>query len=336
MNQKLISIIVPVYNKENTVKRCIESLQAQTYKNIEIILVDDGSSDGSRQICSQAALEDDRIRYVPKKNGGVGSARNEGIRVSKGEYLQFVDADDYIDPKTTEIMFARLFATNADLAICGFKEKNRNGKETIRKPDRDVVSEVKLMEKKVGKLFENCFLQSCCNKLYRKDYIRSLFPEDYSYGEDLIFNLDYFKEIEKVVFIPESFYIYDNLNSGASLTSQYRKNEVELRIRIMREGFAFCEGYLEGEDTIREIAAKMMRAVIYSFFDAYADESISLKERKEKIRSWVEHPVIQKGARMYVPVSRQQKLCNDLIKKKKTGMLLGLLWIKKTMHLYAK
>ena len=96
-NVPLITVIVPVYNKVNYVTRCIDSILAQSYKNLQVILVDDGSTDGSSDICDEYAAKDSRVEVVHKKNGGLSSARNCGIRIAKGEYVGFVDADDYID-----------------------------------------------------------------------------------------------------------------------------------------------------------------------------------------------------------------------------------------------
>ena len=100
----LISVIVPVYNIEKYIERCVRSICVQTYKNLEILLVDDGSTDGSGEICERLAKEDERIRVFHKENGGSSSARNLGIREAKGEYLGFIDSDDYIEPDMYELL----------------------------------------------------------------------------------------------------------------------------------------------------------------------------------------------------------------------------------------
>ena len=102
--EKLISVIVPVYNVEEYVEKCVLSIINQTYKNLEIILVDDGSTDNSGKICDEIAIKDNRIKVIHKKNGGLSDARNVGIDIAKGDYLGFVDSDDYIDPDMYSIL----------------------------------------------------------------------------------------------------------------------------------------------------------------------------------------------------------------------------------------
>lgn len=115
----LISIIVPIYGVEEYLDRCVQSVLVQTYKNIEIILVDDGSPDHCPQMCDEYALKDARIKVIHKQNGGLSSARNAGMERMSGEYFMFVDGDDQIMPETTEVLYNRLIETNTDLAVCG-------------------------------------------------------------------------------------------------------------------------------------------------------------------------------------------------------------------------
>ncbi len=116
-----ISIIVPVYNVESYLPKCINSLINQTYKNIEIILVDDGSSDNSGHICDKFAKEDKRVKVIHKENGGLSDARNKGIEIAKGSYITFIDSDDYVSPKYCEILYGLLKKYNADIAISDYQ-----------------------------------------------------------------------------------------------------------------------------------------------------------------------------------------------------------------------
>ena len=117
-----ISIVVPIYNVEKYVKKCIESLIKQTYKNIEIILVDDGSTDSSAEIIDEYANKDSRIIAIHQKNKGVSSARNTGLKAARGEYIGFVDPDDYVDCQMYEVMVNKLQASLADLVVCGYSK----------------------------------------------------------------------------------------------------------------------------------------------------------------------------------------------------------------------
>lgn len=125
----LISIIVSVYNVERYLDKCITSILAQTYENLEIILVDDGSSDKSSEICDLFAEKDSRIQVIHQLNKGVSVARNVGIEHSKGEYLAFVDGDDYISPLMIEHLYSRIMLDQADIAICGFRKVDEEGRE---------------------------------------------------------------------------------------------------------------------------------------------------------------------------------------------------------------
>lgn len=120
MNNPLVSIIVPVYNVQNSVARCLESICAQTWKNIEVILVNDGSRDESFSICEQFREKDPRIVLVDKSNSGVSETRNCGMSLARGKYVQFVDSDDYLDPDFTERLVTAAEANNADLVIAPY------------------------------------------------------------------------------------------------------------------------------------------------------------------------------------------------------------------------
>lgn len=114
----LVSVIVPVYNVENHVEKCLVSIMNQTYQHLEILVIDDGSTDDSGVICDRMAAEDSRIRVVHQKNAGVSSARNKGLDICSGSYVLFVDSDDWIEPEMVELMVSAIEKTNTDLAVC--------------------------------------------------------------------------------------------------------------------------------------------------------------------------------------------------------------------------
>lgn len=118
----IVSVVVPVYNVEAYLDRCVESLVAQTLRNIEIILVDDGSTDGSPALCDEWAQKDDRIRVIHKENGGLSDARNAGVRAARADWIGFVDSDDWVEPEMYEILCRRIVEDGSDIAICGTRE----------------------------------------------------------------------------------------------------------------------------------------------------------------------------------------------------------------------
>ena len=117
--ENLISIIVPVYNVENYLRKCVDSIINQSYKNLEIILVDDGSTDSSGKICDEYSLKDSRIKVIHKKNGGLSDARNAGMEIASGDFWGFVDSDDYIDSDMYSVLLENLLGAEADLSACG-------------------------------------------------------------------------------------------------------------------------------------------------------------------------------------------------------------------------
>ena len=137
---KLISIIVPIYKVENYLKRCIDSIINQTYKHIEIILVDDGSPDNCGAICDEYTKFDDRIKVIHKKNGGLSDARNCGIEISTGDYIIFIDGDDYVSKNMCEKLLIRALEHNADIVSCNFKEIYiDNNREKINKQSINIL-----------------------------------------------------------------------------------------------------------------------------------------------------------------------------------------------------
>ena len=137
VKEELLSIIVPVYNVEKYLNRCIESIVNQTYKTIEIILIDDGSSDNSSYLCDEWAKKDSRIKVVHKQNGGVSSARNQGIKVATGEYVQFVDSDDYLDVDFCKNIMSE-YSDDIDLVVSGFTIIDDSGNKKITKVEENI------------------------------------------------------------------------------------------------------------------------------------------------------------------------------------------------------
>jgi len=124
MKSELISIIIPVYNVEDYLARCLESILFQSFKDFEVLLIDDGSTDGSGKICDAYAQNDTRIRVIHKVNGGVSSARNVGLNNANGQYISFVDSDDFVHPCFLEFLYNSIKSSKADISICDYEKRN--------------------------------------------------------------------------------------------------------------------------------------------------------------------------------------------------------------------
>ena len=175
MTEPLISIIVPVYRVESYLSRCVDSLLAQTYQNLEIILVDDGSPDQCPQICEDYAKKEERIHVIHQENRGLSGARNAGIDVAKGEYLAFVDSDDYVSDDYIQVMYDAIKATGCAISQCRFtytkgeKLKENRGTGAFR-----IYRGNSLMEKLYGNEEEATWFVVAWNKLYRRDLFETI------------------------------------------------------------------------------------------------------------------------------------------------------------------
>lgn len=217
-----VSIIIPMYNAEKSVKRCLESALKQTYKNIEIICVNDGSRDLTAEIVASICKMDTRVVLINKENGGVSSARNLGIEKATGYYIQFLDVDDALEENATERMVEEMSVKNVDIVICGYHNVDKS-------------LEVSLPEKTLGSseviedfipLYQSTYLNPPWNKMYIRENIVEKFPTEMSLGEDLVFNLCYLRKCEKIRIISDMVYVY-TVGQPGSLTSRYNNNAVE-------------------------------------------------------------------------------------------------------------
>lgn len=211
MNNVLISIVVPVYNVENYLVECVESLVNQTYTNIEIILVNDGSTDDSGTICSELAKKDSRIRVFNKENGGLSDARNFGIDKALGEYLTFVDSDDIISPFFIESMYKAIKIKNTKLAICKIKRFKKsieiNGKHNANIEFFSEFSE-EVLKKILYQIDQDLYSIAACAKLYSKtifDHLR--FPIG-KINEDMLIIVDVMKLCKEISIVEEYMYYY--------------------------------------------------------------------------------------------------------------------------------
>lgn len=230
-----ISVIVPVYNSEEYLAQCIDSILAQTYTDFELILVDDGSTDSSGKICDDYARGDNRVIVIHKENAGVSAARNDGIERAKGNYITFVDSDDYIDSNFLESSFIAIGEAASDLLICGYMIEVFNcGKlvKTYIRSAGDCKYTIKpLLEDMVTKL-RNVHLGTPWGKLFKRNVVNRYkirFRVDMDYGEDTYFvyqYLDTFHDEMPVVFIEKAFYHY-RLGDGNSLSQRYNRNKME-------------------------------------------------------------------------------------------------------------
>ena len=248
----MISIVVPIYKSEKTLGGCLESLLAQTYKDIEVICVIDGSPDRCGEICDSYAEKDGRIKVIKRENGGVSSARNRGIDEASGEYVMFVDSDDTVEPDYCEKMWNAYERTGAELVICGFHHWYV-GRDVEKTPSNAGVYDTKNYGADFLKLYQEGFLNMPWNKLFQKK-LTGLFDTTLSLGEDLLFNMDYLENCSKVAVISDALINYIQEEKGNTLSSKKRDNKLEIASRVCSRVQAYY-GKLTGEKKLHPVIA---------------------------------------------------------------------------------
>ena len=223
-NKPKISIIIPLYNAADSIDRCMESIRSQTFDDYEVILVNDGSTDGSAEICRRYSDSDGQVIFVDKENGGAGSARNAGIGVSNGEYIYFCDADDETNCDLLNRVYSAAESNNADLTVFSINRKtiDSNTGEVISEkctPARDAVFTNKsLFRNSFSKLYyDGVLFGGPVNKLFKSSIIKKnniRFP-DLRRGQDEIFNFLYYPYVNKCVIIPDVLYTYFSYDKKA-------------------------------------------------------------------------------------------------------------------------
>lgn len=202
MNESyLVSVIVPVYKTEKYLNRCLESIVNQTYKNLEIILIDDDSPDNCPQMCDEWAQKDNRIKVLHIENNGVANARNQGLSNATGDYIGFVDSDDFAEPDMFEILLSNILENDSDISVCGYQMNVEADVESnIRKVSRfDALKLIAMGDYKYGVLW---------NKLYKNEIIKDIRMPHFACCEDLVFNYYAFKNTNKIVECDDKLYHY--------------------------------------------------------------------------------------------------------------------------------
>lgn len=205
MEKIKISIIIPVYNTERFLKKCLDSVINQSLKEIEIILINDGSTDNSYLICEEyARLYNDKIKYIYQTNKGCSATRNLGITLAKGKYIAFVDSDDYLEKEMYESLYEKAILENLDICICGIKYINLSTNEIV-------YSYPKNIKNKNDYLKEKNRMANSCNKIYKREEIinkKIFFPIKTHYAEDLVFSFKSIISLKKIGHIEKCYYNY--------------------------------------------------------------------------------------------------------------------------------
>mgnify|MGYP002532583580 CR=1 FL=1 len=218
-NEILVSIIVPVYNAKKYLSNTLESILKQSYKNLEIILINDGSTDNSKEICEHYAKIDSRIILLNKINGGVSSARNYGLEVAKGDYISFIDSDDYLTVDMIEILVKDVQNTDAEIAVCGYWHITESEYKEKIKELKDVnMNKIEILKKPIEYFYSKKYMPNIWNKIFKKSLIENIrFDNSIYYGEDFLFCALAFMKANIASYRSDKKYFYIKREDGLSM-----------------------------------------------------------------------------------------------------------------------
>lgn len=319
MAQPKVSIIVPVYNAEKYLERCITSLVSQSLKDLEIILVDDSSSDSSLELCNKAADEDSRIKVIHKVNEGAGKARNAALAVATGEYIGFADSDDFVEADMFKTLYEKAKEYDADLVMSGFlfvdgnmfSEKGECVRKDYFEKDTHFESDDDLKRLRmgiIGSLPEDAddskYGMSIWKNLFRHEIIKqnniTFQSEREMLSEDALFMVDYISCIKKATGIPEAFYNY--CRNGDSISKSYKKDRFDKSLVFVSE----VEKRFK-----KDIESVEYKVYIYRFWQAmcrvlcsqeimYAsDNSIKYSDLKKRLKAVCTHELTVEALKSY-------------------------------------
>ena len=319
MPQPKVSIIVPVYNVENYLERCINSLRNQTLEDIEVILVDDSSTDSSLEICNRMALEDSRIKVIHKENEGAGFARNTALQIVTGEYIGFLDSDDFVDADMFKTLYDKAEEYGSDLVMSGvlfvdgnmFSEEGECIRKTYFDEDTHFETEEDLKKLRMGIVGatpddndDSKYGMSIWKNLFKAEIIKqnniTFQSEREMLSEDALFMIDYIACIKKATGINEAFYNY--CRNEASISKSYKKDRFEKSLVFVNEVQKRFE---------KDIPPQEYQIYIYRFWQAmcrvlcsqeimYAeDNNIKYTDLKERLKEVCTHSLTERALESY-------------------------------------
>lgn len=321
----IVSIIVPIYNGEKTLSRCVKSIMEQKFTEYELLLINDGSTDRSLEICHELEKSDKRIRVMDKANEGVSATRNFGIKEARGKYIQFVDCDDYVAKDYLDCLVKALEKEQADLVIAGYT-RHKNGKVTKRVPQPLTFENLNAFSKEFFNLYNQWFLNTPWNKLYRKEKIVDKFPLNMSLGEDLLFNLHYLKYCEKITVIDHAGYQYCIENEN-SLAIQYRKDKFENSMLLHEKVLAFSKEVLGLNEEEQWNDITFLKEIRFSMKHLVRSSTVSKKEKKEQIKAWLQTKEVKAAYGRCKQLSKPDRLLKVLIEQEWVDFIYILLSI---------
>ncbi len=328
-NNTLFSIIIPIYNCEKYIERCINSILFQDIDNFELILVNDGSTDSSNKICKEYEAKDKRIKLISKNNSGVSDTRNIGLKSAKGKYVLFLDSDDFVE-KNYLSSVVEIITEHPEVELINFgfySDVNSAGNEVI---SSDIINSKFLYMKNKQEIKENMvylwdkhMLYNIWNKIYLKEVIDKNnleFPK-YNFGEDMEFNKRYLNSISVFLNSDKCFYHYIKERKG-SITATYKEELFDVRINeyIQFNNYFKAQG-LRPEEYLEFSSRRFIERVL-GCIENICSSKVRLKERCKKIKKIVNNEYVIYSVRIAKPNSKKTRLMLFPVKIKSVFLLL--------------
>ena len=335
--QPLVSIVVPVYNGAPYIKQCVEQIQAQDYKNLEVIFVNDGSKDDSQAVCEQSIASDDRFTLINKPNGGTATTRNKGLDNAHGKYITFLDCDDEYKPELISSMVKEMEEHGSDLVVCGYYfkvEKEVDGiTETTyleeKKYPYRVFKDFEAMRPEYIDIWDNDMFSNVWNKLYRMETIQKYgmrYRDGHVYTEDRVFNRLYLSKCDGVVMLDKCLYYYVREREG-STTEMYRTDGFTIRDKEYNEFKAhFKEMHIWNEVSREYTSREFIERIAGCIENVFHGENLSASQKYRAIKSMISHRDCREASRYAHCRSRKMKIMAAPIKANFTPGAYVLGW----------
>ena len=320
MNTPQLTLLMPMYNAEEFVEQTLKSLKNQTFQDWKLIIINDGSTDGSAGICHTYAESDSRIQLINQENCGVAETRNRLLSYIDTPYFSFVDADDDLDLTLYEVLMSHMLKMDVDLVMCGILEKKYVMDSIVDEIERTYPTNLLLLDEMQDSFmtFSNTLLlNSLCNKIYKTKVVKENLIKfaDLKTGEDILFNLEYLKNINCLYVDERALYCYIRRNLD-SITVSYIDDLYEKGLIIHRA----IESFLETKDLLTEsnkrlINSNHLTSVFGSFLNLYhKDCPLTLKDKKQVVKSIIDRPYVQHCAAQNLNQKNIIGLTSHLIK----------------------
>lgn len=311
-----ISIIIPIYNAATLLEKCFESVQRQTYNNLEVILINDGSTDTSQQICEKWIQQDKRFRIYNNNNMGVSYSRNFGIEKSNGDYIVFVDCDDFIEKNMIEVLVHKIDIFDYVMINYNKYYDEKNIVKNFEIEDREY--DKKEFLENFWELYGANMINSPCNKIFKASVLKKnniRFDLKYDLGEDLLFNLAYINECK--TFLSINQYLYNYRYTINSLTTKYRENYLQTQLLLNNsiKEFFIQNNYYEAEQQ-KGIQKNIANIIISSIQNLFLESSkLKINQIRRILKQYLSIPEVASLKKVHYKEKRLEILKNMIVKR---------------------